>query len=196
MEQDRIGGVVLAGGQARRMGERDKGLIEFRRRPLVAYALDTLAGITGQICISANRHLPEYQRFGYPVIADGREGFDGPLAGILAAMQQSNADILLVLPCDSPLIKTRHLLRLLGSLQADRDIAVAFDGERLHPVVMALKTSLRKSLADYLASGERKLQHWLVQHAVVQVDFSDQPQVFANINTPDELAWLEQCAED
>jgi molybdopterin-guanine dinucleotide biosynthesis protein A len=73
---------------------------------------------------------------------------------------------------------------------------VAFDGERVHPVVMALKTCLHKSLAEYLASGERKLQHWLHQHALVEVDFSDQPQVFANINTPDELALLEQCVED
>jgi molybdopterin-guanine dinucleotide biosynthesis protein A, proteobacterial len=195
MEQSRISGVVLAGGQARRMGQQDKGLIKFKQRPLVAYALEALAGITDQVSISANRNLAEYGQFGYPVIADGRDGFEGPLAGILAAMQNNSAETLLVLPCDSPLIKTAHLQRLLLRLKADKEIAVAFDGERLHPVVMALKIHLQTSLADYLAGGERKLQRWLCQHALVEVDFSDQPQVFANINTLDDLALLEGYVE-
>lgn len=188
--QSKISGVVLAGGQARRMGQ-DKGLVTFKQRPLVSYAIDALAGITPQISISANRNIEEYKQFGYPVISDGRDGFDGPLAGILAAMPANSAEILLVLPCDSPLIQTEHLQRLLDGLQADKDIAVAFDGERLHPVVMALKTQLQKNLADYLDSGERKLQRWLYQHALAKVDFSDQPQIFANINTLDELAKLQ-----
>lgn len=190
-EPSKIAGVVLAGGQARRMGQQDKGLLAFKQRPLVTYAIDALAGITKQISISANRHLDQYQQLGYPVITDERDSFDGPLAGILAALQASSAEILLVLPCDSPLLKTSHLQRLLAGLQADKDIAVAFDGERLHPVVMALRTHLQTSLADYLAHGERKLQRWLAQHAVAKVDFSDQPQVFANINTLDELAILQ-----
>lgn len=190
-EPSKIAGVVLAGGQARRMGQQDKGLLAFKQRPLVTYAIDALAGITQQISISANRHVDQYKQLGYPVITDGRDSFDGPLAGILAALQASEAEILLVLPCDSPLLQTTHLQRLLTGLQADTDIAVAFDGERLHPVVMALRTHLQTSLADYLAHGERKLQRWLAQHAVVKVDFSDQPQVFANINTLDELAILQ-----
>lgn len=194
--QSKISAVVLAGGQARRMGQQDKGLVEFKQRPLVSYAIDALAGITTQISISANRNLEHYKQFGYPVIADGREGFDGPLAGILAAMQASSAEILLVLPCDTPLIQTAHLQRLLDGLQADKDIAVAFDGERLHPVVMALKTHLQKNLSEYLNSGERKLQSWLYQHNLATVDFSDQPQVFANINTLDELAKLQTGIAD
>ena len=188
--QSKISGVVLAGGQALRMGQQDKGLLEFKQRPLVSYAIDALAGITPHISISANRNLEQYKQFGYPVFSDGRDDFDGPLAGILAAMQASSAEILLVLPCDTPLIQTAHLQRLLDGLQANKDIAVAFDGERLHPVVMTLKTQLQKNLADYLDSGERKLQRWLYQHALAKVDFSDQPQIFANINTLDELAKL------
>lgn len=191
--QNKVSGVVLAGGQGSRMGQQDKGLVMFHQQPLVHYALTALAGLTSDIYISANRNREIYARFGYPVIADGRDGFDGPLAGILAALHTTRADVLLVLPCDSPLLKTAHLQRLLAALDEKADVAVAFDGLRLHPVVLALKTGLQSSLADYLHSGERKLQAWLYRHVVRKVDFSDQPEVFANINTLAELADLQGC---
>lgn len=189
--QNKVSGVVLAGGQGSRMERRDKGLVLFRGRPMVVYALTALAGLTEDIVISANRNLDIYAQFGYPVIPDGRAGFDGPLAGILAAMRASRAEFLLVMPCDSPLLKTEHLRRLLTALDEHTDIAVADDGKQLHPVVLALKTCLHASLADYLCSGERKLQNWLFSQTVVRVDFSDQPMVFANLNTPAELAALQ-----
>lgn len=189
--QNKVSGVVLAGGQGRRMGQQDKGLVLFHGRPLVVYALTALAGLTTDIVISANRNLAAYAQFGYPVISDGRADYDGPLAGILAAMRASRAEILLVAPCDSPLLKTEHLQRLLTALDEQADIAVACDGERLHPVVLAVKTGLQASLEDYLHSGERKLQNWLFSQAFVKVDFSDQPAVFANINTLAQLAELQ-----
>ena len=188
----KITGVILAGGQARRMNHQDKGLVCYQGRPLVDYAIAALAPLVHETLINANRHYEQYQQFGLPVVADQTDSFDGPLAGILTAMIHSDADVLLIVPCDAPLITTVHLQKLLTvRAELNADIAVAFDGERLHPVFLAIHTRLKTSLQNYLASGDRKVQRWLTQHNTVQVDFSDSPEIFTNINTLAELSLLE-----
>ncbi len=191
-----VAGVILAGGLARRMGNQDKGLVLYKGRPLVSYPINALSGVTELILINANRNLAVYKAFGLPVIVDKSTDFAGPLAGILSAMLYTTAEILVVVPCDSPLIKAEHLHKLLKMrAKTNADVAVAFDGERLHPVFLAIKTSLRSSLQNYLDNGQRKVEKWLKQHRVVTVDFSDQPQVFRNINTLTELDALEASTQ-
>jgi molybdopterin-guanine dinucleotide biosynthesis protein A len=187
-----VAGVILAGGRARRMHSQDKGLILDRGRPLVCYAIDALAGAVSEIIINANRHLDQYRTFGRPVVSDRSASFDGPLAGILAAMLHTEAEVLAVLPCDSPLILTEHVAKLLAVRAAhNANIAAAHDGERLHPVFLALKTDLKESLQDYLNQGERKVDRWLERHRLVLADFRTTPEIFANVNTLTELAALE-----
>ena len=195
--QNKVSGVVLAGGLARRMGRQDKGLIPFNDQPLVCYALAAMEPLVDELFISANRHQESYSKFGFRVIEDRNSDFDGPLAGILAAMQSASNPLLLISPCDSPLVKTAHLQRLLETLNnnTEIDIAVAFDGERLHPVFAAIKTKLQADLQQYLESGERKLQKWFDRHSVIKVDYKDTPNIFTNINTPEELLLLEQASE-
>ena len=190
--QTKITGVILAGGLARRMNNQDKGLINYKGRPMVCYAIAALAAVADQSIINANRNQEQYQQFGLPVIADQTDSFDGPLAGVLTAMINTDADILVVMPCDSPLIKTEHLQKLLLTrAEHDADVAVAFDGDRLHPVFLAIKTSLRTNLQDYLDSGQRKMDRWLEQQKMVKADFSNEPEIFTNINTMTELSDLE-----
>jgi len=190
--QPKVTGVILAGGLARRMNNQDKGLINFKGRPMVSYAIAALASIVDLSIINANRNREQYQTFGLPVVADQTDSFDGPLAGILTAMLYIEADLLVVIPCDSPLIKAEHLKKLLATRAKDNsDVAVAFDGERLHPVFLAIKTSLKNSLQDYLNNGQRKADLWLKQQKMVEADFSDEPEIFVNINTQTELSELE-----
>ncbi|MCX7097510.1 MAG: molybdenum cofactor guanylyltransferase [Methylococcales bacterium] len=190
-----VAGVILAGGQARRMNHQDKGLILFQGQPMVTYAIAALSPIARPIIISANRNLEHYQAFGWPVVADDTDNFDGPLAGVLAAMRYTTAELLLVMPCDSPLVKTEHLQKLVDVRAANNaDVAVAFDGARQHPVFLAVKTSLQASLQAFLDSGQRKIGFWLAGQNTVQADFSDSPELFANVNTPTELQGLEAQA--
>jgi molybdopterin-guanine dinucleotide biosynthesis protein A len=70
-------------------------------------------------------------------------------------------------------------------------VAIPFDGERLHPVFLVLKTHLKDSLESYLASGERKVELWLKAQPYITVDFSDEAAIFCNINTLTELSALE-----
>lgn len=190
--QTKVTGVILAGGLARRMNNQDKGLINYKGRPMISYAIAVLTSVADQSIINANRNRELYQAFGLPVFADQTDSFDGPLAGVLTAMIHTDADVLVIMPCDSPLIKAEHLQKLLATrAENDADVAVAFDGERLHPVFLAIKTSLKNSLQDYLTSGQRKVDHWLEQQKMVKADFSNEPGIFININTITELAELE-----
>ena len=187
-----VTGVILAGGLARRMNNQDKGLINYKGRPMVSYAIAALASVTDQSIINANRNQERYAQFGLPVVADQTDSFDGPLAGVLTAMIHADTDVLVVMPCDSPLIRAEHLQKLLTTrAENDADVAVAFDGERLHPVFLAVKTSLKTSLQDYLTSGQRKADHWLEQQKMVKADFRNEPEIFININTLTELSELE-----
>jgi molybdopterin-guanine dinucleotide biosynthesis protein A len=188
----KITGVILAGGLARRMNYQDKGLVCYRGRPLVSYAIAALAPLVNETIINANRHHEHYQQFGLRVVADQTASFDGPLAGILTAMLNTDAEVLLVVPCDAPLMTSEHLQKLVATrAELNADVAVAFDGERLHPVFLAIHSRLQTSLQDYLASGERKVETWLAQHHAVQVDFSATPEIFTNVNTLTELSLLE-----
>jgi len=194
--QTKVTGVILAGGLARRMNNQDKGLINYKGHPMISYAIAALASVAGQTLINANRNSEQYQAFGLPVVADQTGSFDGPLAGVLTAMIHTDADVLVVMPCDSPLIKGAHLQKLLATrAEHDADVAVAFDGERLHPVFLAIKTALKASLQNYLGSGEHKVDRWLEQQKMVTADFSGEPEIFININTMTELSELEAKSE-
>ncbi|BCX81513.1 molybdenum cofactor guanylyltransferase [Methylomarinovum caldicuralii] len=187
MRREQLTGVVLAGGRARRLGGIDKGLLAYRGRPLIRYALQALEPLCGEILINANRNLADYRRFGHPVVPDALPDFQGPLAGILAAMQQAETPCLLVVPCDSPRLSATLLARLPAALDDGHDIAIAHDGQRLHPVVMALRTHLADDLAAWLAAGRHKIDRWAGRHRWTAVDCSDHPDAFLNVNTPEDL---------
>ncbi len=88
MQSEAITGVVLAGGKATRMGGIDKGLQALNGRPLWRHVAETLAPQVDELVISANRHLEQWRASGYSVFRDIQEGYQGPLAGMLAVMQQ------------------------------------------------------------------------------------------------------------
>ena len=186
-----VSGVILAGGLARRMHKQDKGLVPFKNKAMITYAIQAMAPVVDELYINANRNIELYQQFNYPVISDASDEFAGPLAGVSAALDVCHKDVLLVTPCDSPFMTAPALQTLIDERERSAaEIAVAFDGERIHPVFMAIKSSLKNSLQDYLARGERKIDHWFARHSWIKVDFSANPEFFSNINTPEQLADL------
>ena len=187
-----ITAVILAGGQGRRMGGQDKGLIEFDGRSLVEILIEKLARQSVAITINANRNQPIYADFGYPVIADRLADYQGPLAGFASAMEAVDNAFILTLPCDSPLLVDDYVERFIASYRHDpAPIHVAFDGERLQPVHALISVDLRDSLQAFLERGERKIDRWYSQHSFRQADFSDCADMFRNINTPDDQRALQ-----
>ncbi len=186
--QTKVTGVILAGGQARRMNYQDKGLQLFRGQPLISYSFNALNPIVDDLIINANRNLTVYEKFGVPAISDLTPDFSGALAGILAVMNFTTADLLLVVPCDAPFITTTQLQHLLSEHQKnDAEISVACTGEQIHSVFLVVKTDLKSSLENYLANGEHKVREWFEQHKTNYVDFGENARGFENINTIAEL---------
>ena len=186
MSAAELAAVVLAGGQGRRMGGADKGLVDYRGRPLVAWVLDVLAPQAGEIVVSANRNLDRYAAFGRRVLPDALPDFPGPLAGVLAALRAVRAPCLLVVPCDTPHLPPELGARLLEAAQrAGAALAVATDEVRTHPTCFVVRTDLADDLAAYLTRGERTVRHWQAAHhpAVAYFDAAG----FVNVNRPEDL---------
>lgn len=192
-----ITAVILAGGRARRMGGKDKGLIQLDGRPMVAHVMAALRPQVGELMINANRNLDRYAEFGYRVITDAVGDFSGPLAGVASALQSSRTRYILTVPCDSPLMPDDLVARLYSTLRSrDAEIAVAHDGERMQPVFSLLPRNLADSLLGFLAEGERRIDRWFTYHKTVTADFSDKADTFLNVNTDEERLALEKTLRD
>lgn len=200
-----ITGLILAGGRGARMGGVDKGLQNFNGTPLTLHTLMRLqmqdAVTVSEMMIIANRNLSAYESFGVQVWPDSTDNFAGPLAGFLTGLERCETDLLLTVPCDSPLFPLNLTQRLLDTLIAeDAEIAVAAakeeDGSvRAQPVFCLMRVSLLESLVKFMQSGGRKIDAWTAQHKTVLVPFDTDdadPRAFFNANTLDELHRLEQ----
>lgn len=188
-----IDAVILAGGMARRMGGNDKGLVELDGQFMIKHTIDRIKPQVKTILINANRNQKIYSEFGFNVVSDQHSGYLGPLAGMITALSHTQADYLLVVPCDCPLLPNDLVSKMLAQLTAEgAELAVASDGQREQPVVMLLTPSLRASMKAFLEAGERKIDCWYAKHNYVVTDFSDQPNAFINVNTPEQKQQLNQ----
>ncbi len=183
---ERVAAVILAGGQGSRMGGVDKGLIDYRGRPLIEWALDVLRPQVDEVVISANRNLETYAAYGPRVLPDTLPDFPGPLAGVLVAMQSVTADWLAVVPCDSPHLPSDLVARLhAAALRENVPLAVAADELRMHHTCFIVRTDQRDVLAAFLARGERAVRRW--QAGLPSVNERFDVACFANLNQPGDL---------
>lgn len=190
-----IDGIILAGGLARRMDGRDKGLIPLAGQPLATWVAERLAPQVASLVISANRHVEAYAAMGYPVIPDALPGHPGPLAGILAAAARLSAQWLLAVPCDLPFLPRDLAEKLLAAAEAQGRLAAhAAESGREHYAVLLLHRDLLPGLADYVAGGGRQVRAWLQAQGAAGVVFPDPGPGFLNINTPEDLALAESLA--
>jgi len=184
-----ITGLVLAGGQGRRMGMVDKGLVELDGKPLVAHVLARLAPQVSALIVNANRNAERYAALGYPVVGDAIGGFAGPLAGLHAGLSAAATPFIATTPCDSPFLPADLVARLAGAFgQGALDIAVARTFEQPHPVFALVRRDVLSHLARFLEQGGRKIDAWYASLRLAEVAFDDEADAFRNINTPEELA--------
>ncbi len=190
---EEITGVIIAGGQARRMGNVEKGFIPLAGKPMIQYVIDALRPQVGELLINANQDLDAYRRLGLPVISDHLPGQLGPLAGFATALNAASREWVQIAPCDGPFLTSDLVPRLHRQLMESEAVAcIPHDGTRLQPLFGLFHRSLAPSIQRFLDKGDRKLHLWLESQQFTVADFSDCPKSFSNINTPQQLAQAEQ----
>ncbi len=194
-----VTGVLLAGGQSRRMGGGDKCLRDLAGRPMLEHVIERLSPQVGAMVINANGDPGRFSRFGLAVVPDTVGGFAGPLAGVLAGMRWSAAAApaapwVVTVSTDAPFLPLDLTPRLLAAVaDAPRTIALAASGGDVHPVIGLWPVALADDLEQSLQAGVRKVLDWTGRHASVVVDFpflrfhGRMIDPFFNANTPAEL---------
>jgi molybdenum cofactor guanylyltransferase len=191
-ERRAVTGLILAGGQGRRMGGVDKGLKMLRGKPMVQWVIERFAPQVDELLVNANQNLDSYGAFGFRVIPDEIGGFAGPLAGLHRGLSEARHSLIATTPCDSPFLPADLVARLYASLNsADADLAVARTGDQPHPVFCLCKQSVLPGLTEFLRGGGRKIDAWYSALHVAEVRFDDEAEAFSNINTEAELRSLE-----
>ena len=187
-----ITGVVLAGGQGRRMGGVDKGLRELNGKAMVAWVLERFTPQVDEVLINANQNLDVYAQFGHRVVPDVIGGFAGPLAGLQRGLSEAQHPLVATTPCDTPFLPHDLVARLHAALHAQQaQLAVARTGDQPHPVFCVCRRDVLPHLTEFLNNGGRKIDAWYATLKVVEVAFDDEPDAFSNINTAEELRAFE-----
>lgn len=191
-----VTGVLLAGGQSRRMGGGDKCLLPLAGRPMLAHAIERLSPQTDALVLNANGPEERFAEFGLPVTADPVGGFAGPLAGVLAGCRwaerhQPGHSHVVTAAADTPFFPSDLVARLSAATPDAGTIVLAASNGRTHPVFGLWPVSLADGLEVWLGDPDnRKILKWVDLHPNRTVSF-DTPggqDPFFNINTPDELA--------
>jgi len=196
LSKNNITAVILAGGKGRRLGGQDKGLVNYKNKPLIEHVIERIQPQVKTILVNANRNQETYARYGFPVINDELSNFQGPLAGFATAMKAVTTSHIVTLPCDGPLLPKDLVSRMLDTLEnvtsTESDtLAVAHNGDRLQPVYALIPVSLIDSLERFLEEGNRKIDLWYDRHSMQITDFADQASAFDNINTEEQRKYLE-----
>ncbi|KEJ88778.1 molybdenum cofactor guanylyltransferase MobA [Sulfitobacter donghicola] len=192
-------GVILAGGQATRMGGGDKGLLELGGETLLSRVQGRLEPQVADIALNANGDAARFAPFGMPVIADSFEGFVGPLAGVLAGLDwaaEQGAETIVTAAADTPFFPCDLVPQLLlasEGMEHPLVLAVTPDEKRArarHPTFGLWPVALREDLRKALAGGLRKVVLWTDAHSGREAMFP-QEAAFFNVNTPLDLETAE-----
>ena len=198
---DKVIGVLLAGGLARRMGGGDKCMRALAGRPLLEHLIDAVGPQVDAMILNANGDVDRFAAYGLPVVADVIEGYAGPLAGVLtgldwAAENVPDAGWVVSLATDAPFVPADMVARMMTAIVAeDAEIACAASGGRMHPVFglwpLGLCGDLRAAMID---EDMRKIDMWTARYklAVVEFEEANGRDPFFNVNRPENLAEAEQ----
>jgi molybdopterin-guanine dinucleotide biosynthesis protein A len=204
MPNEPIIGVLLAGGQSRRMGGGDKCLKALAGRSLLKRIMERLAPQVGEMILNANGDPARFSQFDLPVTADPVEGYAGPLAGVLAGIHWTQANRpeakwIITAATDTPFFP-KDLVACLRSSAGDTypAIVLASYKSRPQPVFGLWPTALADDLEEALRSGIRKVLDWTDRHSTTFVDFPSasgaggEIDPFFNANRPEDMAEAER----
>ncbi len=177
--------LLLSGGRGQRLGGRDKGLVEWRGRPLIAWLHERVRPLTDDLIISCNRNGERYAAWADQLVQDDSPDYPGPLAGIRAGLAVARHEHVLILPCDAPQVDDRLIASLLAAA-CERPVMVR-QGEFWEPLFCVLPRAVLPILEAGWQAGERSPQRILRKLDPVAVVCVEGDPRLANLNTPDLL---------
>ena len=190
-------GIILAGGQATRMGGGDKGLLQLGGQTLLNRVIDRLAPQVDGIALNANGDAARFDQFGLPVLGDSIDGYAGPLAGVLAGLDyaaEQGADHIVTAAADTPFFPQDlvEVLQLAAKLEGtNMALAATPDPDRgtlRQPTFGLWPVALRDDLRAALNDGLRKVVLWTNRHGAADALFPNWDyDPFFNINRPEDL---------
>ena len=193
-------GVILAGGQARRMGGGDKGLLPLGRGSILSHVIDRLEPQVAALALNANGDTARFDGFGLPVLKDSVTGFAGPLAGVLAGLDwaaEKGGDHIVTAAADTPFFPPDLVPRLILAAETEgQPIALARTENGRHPTFGLWPVALRDDLRQALADGTRKVVAWTDRHGTAMADYpTGRFDPFFNVNTPQDLGLAQSYLE-
>jgi len=191
----KIVGLLLAGGQSRRMGGGDKALRVIGGVPLLERVIERMRPQVETLVLNANGDPARFASFGLPVVPDSVPGFAGPLAGVLAGLDwtaehRPDCTHVVSVATDAPFLPRDLVLRLVQATEeAGADLACAASGGQPHPVIglwpVRLREDLRHAIVDETV---RKVDVWTARHRLATVPFASEPiDPFFNANRPEDF---------
>lgn len=173
------------------MGGDEKSLLPLGNKTLLAQVRDRLGHQVDHLALNANGDTSRFAGFGLDVFADTMDGFQGPLAGVLAGMrwaQEKNlSDKIITVATDTPFFPLAYVDQMLAAANGNQIVLAASDGRR-HPVFGLWDISLANDLEQFLLSGDRKVMLFVQKYANTAVKFAIEPvDPFFNVNTPQDL---------
>jgi molybdopterin-guanine dinucleotide biosynthesis protein A len=185
---DSLRGLVLAGGQSRRMGQ-DKALLRQNGQTQLGRAVGLLQDHLEQVFVSArDDQAGESERARYPLIVDRYTGL-GPVAGILSAMDVEPTADWLVVACDLPNLDSATIRFLLDNCSASKPFTAyrsSFDGLP-EPLCAVYAASSRAIIDEFVAKGLHCPRKILIRSDTHLLD-QPNPRALDNINTPEDLS--------
>jgi len=179
-------GLVLAGGESRRMG-RDKAGLEFHGRPQIDWAVELLKRHCERVFVSVRAdQATDPLRGRHPTIVDTHAGI-GPIAGIAAAQATHPAAAWLVVACDLPRLDDGVLRRLIAA-RGNHPVTAyrsSYDGLP-EPLCAIYEPATHAEVLAVIASGRNCPRKFIIQSGVPLLEQPD-PAALDNINTPEEL---------
>ena len=186
IEKNQLTTIILAGGKSSRMGGNDKGLLEINGKYIISYLNKLSLKFSKNVLINANRNIEKYESMGLKTCSDILPDYQGPLSGMLTGLTLADTEYVITLPCDGPFV-TEDFFKKMMDMEESDDINVASDGDRVQPVYALIRKNMINNLNNFLKTGQRKIDKWYANCHVKEIDFSDNKEIFVNINDKEEI---------
>lgn len=177
----RTQGFILAGGKSVRMKGRAKGFLPLGKFTFCDYIIYGMQ-IFDSVAISAN--LPEYDRYGLPVIRDKYRDI-GPLSGLYTALENCREEWVFLCPCDMPFVGEKLVMSAFDGGDFSLDRVIFSHRGRLYPTLGFYNIKVLPEVKNRINRGEYRLTSLLERISYSVVEISD-PAAGQNINTAEE----------